>query len=38
VPLEELRQDLRSPTPGYLTDISSALGLGLALAWLDGRP
>jgi 8-oxo-dGTP pyrophosphatase MutT (NUDIX family) len=38
VPLDELRQDLTAPAPRYLTDVSSALALGLALPRLDGRP
>lgn len=37
VPLDELRQDLGAAVPRYLTDVSSALALGLALARLDGR-
>ena len=37
VPLDELRQDLGQATPRYVTDISSALALELALARL-GEP
>jgi ADP-ribose diphosphatase len=38
VPLDELRHDLGAPTPRYVTDISTALALALALPRLDGRP
>ena len=34
VPLDQLRQDLGQAAPRYLTDISSALALELALARL----
>ena len=37
VPLGDLRQDLGATTPRYVTDISSALILGLVLPRLDGR-
>ena len=37
VPLRELRQDLAAATPRYVTDVSSALALTLALPRLDGR-
>jgi ADP-ribose pyrophosphatase len=36
VPLDELRHDLAVPTPRYVTDISTALALVLALPRLDG--
>jgi 8-oxo-dGTP pyrophosphatase MutT (NUDIX family) len=36
VPLDELRRDLGAAAPRYLSDISSALALGFALARLDG--
>jgi ADP-ribose pyrophosphatase YjhB (NUDIX family) len=38
VPLDELRQDLTAAAPRYVTDVSSALALGLALPRLDGWP
>jgi ADP-ribose diphosphatase len=37
VPLDHLRQDLGMATPRYVTDISSALALELALSRLGGR-
>jgi ADP-ribose diphosphatase len=37
VPLDELRHDLGAPAPRYVTDISSAVALGLALSRLDRR-
>jgi 8-oxo-dGTP pyrophosphatase MutT (NUDIX family) len=37
VSLDELRRDLAAPTPRYVTDISTALALVLALPRLDGR-
>jgi ADP-ribose pyrophosphatase len=36
VPLDELRRDLGSGTPRYVTDVSTALALQLALARLKG--
>jgi ADP-ribose pyrophosphatase len=39
VALDELRQDLRAAAPRYVTDVSSALALGLGLARLgSARP
>ena len=35
VAVDELRQDLRAAAPRYVTDVSSALALGLALSRLD---
>src|SRR5262245_39852767 len=37
VPLDELRQDLGATSPRYVTDVSSALALQLALAHLGGK-
>jgi ADP-ribose pyrophosphatase len=37
VPLDHLREDLGSATPRYVTDVSSALALGLALPRLGRR-
>jgi ADP-ribose pyrophosphatase len=37
VAVDELRQDLRAAAPRYVTDVSSALALGLALSRLDRR-
>ena len=37
VPLDELRRDLGAAAPRYVTDVSTALGLQLALARLDAR-
>jgi hypothetical protein len=39
VALDELREDLRAAAPRYVTDVSSALALRIALARLAGsRP
>jgi 8-oxo-dGTP pyrophosphatase MutT (NUDIX family) len=37
VPLDDLRRDLGAASPRYVTDVSSALALGLALPRLDGQ-
>jgi 8-oxo-dGTP pyrophosphatase MutT (NUDIX family) len=36
VAFDELRRDLQATAPRYVTDVSSALALGLALSRLDG--
>ena len=36
VAFDELRRDLQAAAPRYITDVSSALALGLALSRLDG--
>jgi 8-oxo-dGTP pyrophosphatase MutT (NUDIX family) len=36
VAFDELRRDLQAAAPRYVTDVSSALALGLALSRLDG--
>jgi 8-oxo-dGTP pyrophosphatase MutT (NUDIX family) len=36
VAVDELRRDLQAAAPRYVTDVSSALALGLALSRLDG--
>ena len=37
VPIDELRLDVGAATPRYVTDVSTALGLRLALARLGGH-